>query len=155
MRRQVSAAEFKKIKHIETLFNQYRQHPEFFLSWIAKIIDRSKRGNVLYGIDTHRHFFFVQYPNGLVSTFPNDSFTIKEALKENFYFPHSMSWFRTTQQFAGGTVGRMMKILYYRDPSTKEAYISFVPDEINKADDAMAWKFHMTRDEYDGLHVEA
>ena len=146
MRRQVSAAEFKKIKHIETLFNQYRQHPEFFLSWIAKIIDRSKRGNVLYGIDTHRHFFFVQYPNGLVSTFPSDAPQPVELT-----YPDWIMDFSDLLRY--GT--RMMKILYYRDPSTKKTYISFVPDEINKADDAMAWKFHMTRDEYDGLHVEA
>ena len=146
MRRQVSATEFRKIKHIEILFNQYRQHPEFFLSWIAKIIDRSKRGNVLYGIDTHRDFFPVQYPNGLVSTFPSDAPQPVELT-----YPDWIMDFSDLLRY--GT--RMMKILYYRDPSTKEAYISFVPDEINKADDAMAWKFHMTRDEYDGLHVEA
>ena len=152
MRRQVSATEFRKIKHIEILFNQYRQHPEFFLSWIAKIIDKSKRGNVLYGIDTHRHFFFVQYPNGLVSTFPDDLFTTKEALKDFNELAIDSDEFLTS---LGRTTGRMMKILYYRDPSTKKTYISFVPDEINKADDAMAWKFHLTRAEYDRLHIEA
>ena len=152
MRRQVSAAEFKKIKHIETLFNQYRQHPEFFLSWIAKIIDKSKRGNVLYGIDTHRRFFPVQYPNGLVSTFPDDLFTTKEALKDFNELAIDSDEFLTS---LGRTTGRMMKILYYRDPSTKEAYISFVPDEINKADEAMAWKFHLTPEEYDRLNIEA
>ena len=146
MRRQVSAAEFRIIKHIETLFNQYRRHPEFFLSWIAKIIDKSKRGNVLYGIDTHRDFFPVQYPNGLVSTFPSDAPQPVELT-----YPDSIMDFSDLLRY--GT--RMMKILYYRDPSTKKTYISFVPDEINKADDAMAWKFHITRDEYDRLHVEA
>ena len=148
MRRRVSAAEFRKIKHIEILFNQHRRHPEFFLSWIAKIIDKSKRGNVLYGIDTHRRFFPVQYPNGLVSTFPSDAPQPVELT-----FPDWMTplWNGTSQQV--GT--RMMKILYYRDPSTKKTYISFVPDEINKADDAMAWKFHLTRAEYDRLHIEA
>ncbi len=146
MRRQVSAAEFRIIKHIETLFNQYRQHPEFFLSWIAKIIDKSKRGNVLYGIDTHRDFFPVQYPNGLVSTFPSDAPQPVELT-----YPDSIMDFSGLLRY--GT--RMMKILYYRDPSTKKTYISFVPDEINKADDAMAWKFHLTRAEYDRLHVEA
>ena len=152
MRRQVSAAEFRIIKHIETLFNQYRQHPEFFLSWIAKIIDKSKRGNVLYGIDTHRRFFPVQYPNGLVSTFPDDLFTTKEALKDFNELAIDSDEFLTS---LGRTTGRMMKILYYCDPSTKKTYISFVPDEINKADDAMAWKFHLTRAEYDRLHIEA
>ena len=146
MRRRVSAAEFRKIKHIEILFNQYRRHPEFFLSWIAKIIDKSKRGNVLYGIDTHRDFFPVQYPNGLVSTFPSDAPQPVELT-----YPDSIMDFSDLLRY--GT--RMMKILYYRDPSTKKTYISFVPDEINKADDAMAWKFHITRDEYDRLHVEA
>ena len=146
MRRQVSATEFRKIKHIEILFNQYRRHPEFFLSWIAKIIDKSKRGNVLYGIDTHRDFFPVQYPNGLVSTFPSDAPQPVELT-----YPDWIMVFSDLLRY--GT--RMMKILYYRDPSTKKTYISFVPDEINKADDAMAWKFHITRDEYDRLHVEA
>ena len=146
MRRQVSAAEFRIIKHIETLFNQYRRHPEFFLSWIAKIIDKSKRGNVLYGIDTHRRFFPVQYPNGLVSTFPSDAPQPVELT-----YPDWIMDFSDLLRY--GT--RMMKILYYRDPSTKKTYISFVPDEINKADDAMAWKFHLTRAEYDRLHVEA
>jgi hypothetical protein len=146
MRRQVSATEFRKIKHIEILFNQYRQHPEFFLSWIAKIIDKSKRGNVLYGIDTHRDFFPVQYPNGLVSTFPSDAPQPVELT-----YPDWIMDFSDLLRY--GT--RMMKILYYRDPSTKKTYISFVPDEINKADDAMAWKFHLTRAEYDRLHIEA
>ena len=146
MRRRVSAAEFRKIKHIEILFNQYRRHPEFFLSWIAKIIDKSKRGNVLYGIDTHRRFFPVQYPNGLVSTFPSDAPQPVELT-----YPDSIMDFSDLLRY--GT--RMMKILYYRDPSTKKTYISFVPDEINKADDAMAWKFHLTRAEYDRLHIEA
>ena len=146
MRRRVSAAEFRKIKHIEILFNQYRRHPEFFLSWIAKIIDKSKRGNVLYGIDTHRRFFPVQYPNGLVSTFPSDAPQPVELT-----YPDWIMDFSDLLRY--GT--RMMKILYYRDPSTKKTYISFVPDEINKADDAMAWKFHLTRAEYDRLHVEA
>ncbi len=145
---QVSADEFENTKYIETLFKQYHKDPYFFLSWFCKIIDKSKRGNTLYGVDTHRRYFYVQYPNGLVSTFPSDAPQPVELT-----FPDWMTplWNGASQQV--GT--RMMKILYYRDPSTKKTYISFVPDEINKADDAMAWKFHMTRDEYDGLHVEA
>ena len=107
---------------------------------------------MLYGIDTHRRFFPVQYPNGLVSTFPDDLFTTKEALKDFNELAIDSDEFLTS---LGRTTGRMMKILYNCDPSTKKTYISFVPDEINKADDAMAWKFHITRDEFERLLVEA
>jgi hypothetical protein len=55
--------------------------------------------------------------------------------------------------------GRSLRILKYRDPSTKvqdpitgewvgQLYISFVPEHINKADHGMAWKFHLTPGEY-------
>ena len=55
--------------------------------------------------------------------------------------------------------GRSLKILKYRDPSTKvqdpstgewvgHLYISFVPEHINKADHGMAWKFRLTPGEY-------
>ena len=55
--------------------------------------------------------------------------------------------------------GRSLKILKYRDPSTKvqdlitgewvgQLYISFVPEHINKADHGMAWKFRLTPGEY-------
>ena len=55
--------------------------------------------------------------------------------------------------------GRSLKILKYRDPSTKvqdpstgewvgHPYISFVPEHINKADHGMAWKFRLTPGEY-------
>ena len=46
------------------------------------------------------------------------------------------------------------KILRYTDPSTNEVYADFVPDEIDSADAAMAWKFYLTEEEYDGLSVE-
>ena len=46
------------------------------------------------------------------------------------------------------------KILRYTDPSTNEVYADFVPDEIDNADAAMAWKFYLTEEEYDGLSVE-
>ncbi len=55
--------------------------------------------------------------------------------------------------------GRSLRILKYRDPSTKvqdpstgewvgQLYISFVPEHINKADHGMAWKFCLTPGEY-------
>ena len=55
--------------------------------------------------------------------------------------------------------GRSLRILKYRDPSTKvqdpstgewigHLYISFVPEHINKADHGMAWKFRLTPGEY-------
>ena len=46
------------------------------------------------------------------------------------------------------------KILRYTDPSTNQVYADFVPDEIDSADAAMAWKFYLTEEEYDGLSVE-
>ena len=126
---QVSPADFRLIEKIHWFFiNNREKYPEYFLLKTgAKIIDSSKRGNVLYGISTHTALS-VLYPSGLVS-----------------------ADFDTT----GNTSERILKILCYRDPSTKKTYISFVPGEINKADTAMAWKFHLTRAEYDTLHVEA
>ena len=50
---------------------------------------------------------------------------------------------------------RNAKILRYSDPSTGEIYADFVPEEIESADAAMAWKFYLTEEEYDGLEVEA
>ena len=47
------------------------------------------------------------------------------------------------------------KILRYRDPSTDEIYACFVPTDIITADAAMAWKFFLTEEEYDGLEGEA
>ena len=55
--------------------------------------------------------------------------------------------------------GRSLRILKYRDPSTKvqdpttgewlgQLYISFVPEHINNADHGMAWKFRLTPGEY-------
>ena len=51
--------------------------------------------------------------------------------------------------------GKTLKILKYRDRSTQQLYISFVPDEMKKADKAMAWKFQIGDDEYGGLRDEA
>ena len=50
---------------------------------------------------------------------------------------------------------RNAKIIRYRDPSTDEIYACFVPTDIIKADEAMAWKFFLTEEEYDGMRVEA
>jgi hypothetical protein len=40
------------------------------------------------------------------------------------------------------------KLLQYACPSTDRKYASFVPETINNADEAMAWKFNLTLDEY-------
>ena len=105
----VSPAEHRRIQEFERGFNTVgKSDPEYYLHVVsgAKLIDASKRGNELYGIDTVIH-------------------------------------------------GRTLKILQYRDPSTNQLYISFVPEEIKKADDGMAWKFRMSRKEYDRLRAEA
>ena len=53
------------------------------------------------------------------------------------------------------------KILRYRDPSTGEIYAQTVAEhdekgeDINTADAAMAWKFWLSEDEYDGMGIEA
>ena len=46
---------------------------------------------------------------------------------------------------------RTLKILKYVDPSTGRIYISFVPDEMKDADEAMAWKFSITKREYHNM----
>lgn len=49
-----------------------------------------------------------------------------------------------------------LKWLKYEDPSTVgKIYGCFVPSEMTKADEAMAWKFQITEEEYDGLEIEA
>jgi hypothetical protein len=50
---------------------------------------------------------------------------------------------------------RVMKLLKYKDPSTERVYVSCVPDEMQKADEAMAWKFWLTEAQYKILEVEA
>ena len=44
-----------------------------------------------------------------------------------------------------------LKILKYRDPSTGRIYISFVPEHLNDPDEAMAWKFRITKQQYQNL----
>jgi hypothetical protein len=51
--------------------------------------------------------------------------------------------------------GRILKLLKYKDPSTDRIYVSFVPYEYEKADEAMAWKFQLKEEEYKLLNVEA
>ena len=46
-------------------------------------------------------------------------------------------------------------ILGYRCPSTDKEYFKFVPDSIRLADDAQAWSFRLTPEEYRNLRVEA
>jgi hypothetical protein len=40
------------------------------------------------------------------------------------------------------------KLLQYACPSTDRKYASFVPENINDADEAMAWKFYLTKEQY-------
>lgn len=49
-----------------------------------------------------------------------------------------------------------LKYLVYSDPSSPEkTYGCFVPSDLVKADNAMAWKFQITEQEYNDLEVEA
>jgi len=50
---------------------------------------------------------------------------------------------------------RNVKLLKYNCPSTARVYVSFVPDEIQTADEGMAWKFRLSKTEYDKLKTEA
>lgn len=65
---------------------------------------------------------------------------------------------------------RIFSILKYKDPSTGRVYVSAIPDyeiddnglpikqewkRIEKADQAMAWKFHLTEKEYSLLTLES
>ena len=48
------------------------------------------------------------------------------------------------------------KLLRYGDPSTDRQYASFIPETISDADEAMAWKHRLTKDQYlNELKVEA
>lgn len=51
--------------------------------------------------------------------------------------------------------GRILKLLKYKDPSTDRIYVSFVPYQYEKADEAMAWKFQLSEGEYKLLKIEA
>ena len=44
-----------------------------------------------------------------------------------------------------------LKILKYRDPSTDRIYVSFVPAYLEDPDEAMAWKFSITKQQYQNL----
>ena len=132
----VSPAEFQTTKHIEILYNNFAEYPKYFLQITdAKLINASRRGNELYGIDT-RTTLTVKYPNGLEFTF----------------FKGTPNLWRFSSV---DTQRSILKILYYCDPSTGRSYVSFVPEHFNMADSAMAWKFCLTDDEYSGLEAEA
>lgn len=51
--------------------------------------------------------------------------------------------------------GKSLRLVKYRDPSTGQPYLCFVPPHINKADHGMAWKFRLTPREYGGMRNEA
>jgi hypothetical protein len=47
------------------------------------------------------------------------------------------------------------KLLRYGCPSTDRQYASFIPENITDADEAMAWKHRLTKEEYlNDLKVE-
>jgi hypothetical protein len=50
---------------------------------------------------------------------------------------------------------RELKFLKYGCVSTSRLYMSFVPSNMRRADEAMAWKFEMTEEEYANLKIEA
>lgn len=50
---------------------------------------------------------------------------------------------------------RSLKFLKYGCKSTSRIYMSFVPPNMGSADEAMAWKFEMTEEEYSDLKIEA
>lgn len=49
---------------------------------------------------------------------------------------------------------QVIKALKYQCPSTQRIYLSYVPLEINDADQAMAWKFKISIEEYKTLRIE-
>ena len=51
--------------------------------------------------------------------------------------------------------GKVVKFLIYRDTSTNEPYISYVKPSCNTADEGMAWKHHLTVEQYRRLKIEA
>ena len=148
----ITPAEGKKLDVIKRLFTSYRHEPKWFLvASGAKLIDASKRGNELYGIDMQTTLT-VHYPTGLESTYYDGLPDLDKFLSEVFTTPVDS----VPPSFPNFLNNRnTLKILFYSDPSTNQLYISFVPYYIKKADDGMAWKFQLTRDEYDGLVSEA
>jgi len=51
--------------------------------------------------------------------------------------------------------GEEVRFLKYKDISTDREYISFVPPNIQSVDDGFAWKFNITKEEYQSLTAEA
>jgi hypothetical protein len=98
----------------------------------AVLIDRSERGNELYKIEAQ---IATIHSNGKV-TFKKDNGT------------------STTND--NETLIPEMRIAYYKDPSTERWYHSFVPENIDHANEAMAWKLQMSTNDYlKELKVEA
>ena len=92
-----------------------------------KLINRSPRGNELYGVN-------------LGSTI-------------NVQFMEYSDWYRSAPEQG--------LVLKYSCPSTGRIYFSGIPNrdefgnEIRRADQAMAWKFSLSEDEYSKLTIEA
>jgi len=51
--------------------------------------------------------------------------------------------------------GHSAKFVKYKDPSTDRIYWSFVPPEIQTADEGIAWKFQLDEKEYENMNGEA
>ncbi len=48
-----------------------------------------------------------------------------------------------------------VRFLRYKDVSTEREYISFVPPNINSVNEGFAWKFNITKEEYQSLTAES
>jgi hypothetical protein len=98
----------------------------------AELIDRSERGNELYRINAQ---VAVRGANGKITFKPDD---------------------RRIQTDENHTLIPEMRVMHYKDPSTDRWYYSFVPTNINKANEGMAWKFQIPVKDYENeLKVEA
>ena len=95
-----------------------------------KLIDKSSRGNELYRINLG---------------YSSNSIWISRRMRE---------WGSTTEQITG-------LVLKYSCPSTGRIYFSGIPEvddneqRIKSADQAMAWKFGLSEEEYSKLTIEA
>ena len=95
-----------------------------------KLIDKSSRGNKLYRINLG---------------YSSNSIWISRRMRE---------WGSTTEQITG-------LVLKYSCPSTGQIYFSGIPEvddneqRIKSADQAMAWKFGLSEEEYSRLTIEA
>jgi len=106
--KELSGQEIMKIQDMEQrmIALKYYGAENLLKDFNTKQIDKSERGNELYGI------------NGLIPD-------------------------------------REVKLLKYSCPSTERVYVKFVPFEIKGADEANAWCFQITTEEYQYLKLEA